>query len=91
MSSKKITLVEGTKILKNDKETAKVLNNLFSIIQNLELPQYKEQDPISESISDPVMKTIIKYRAYPSIIAIKENCTLSTPFNFSSAGKDILK
>ena len=91
MSSKKITLVEGTKILKNDKETAKILNNLFSIIQNLELPQYKEQDPISESISDPVMKTIIKYRAYPSIIAIKENCTLSIPFNFSSAGKDILK
>ena len=80
MSSKKITLVEGTKILKNDKETAKVLNNLFSIIQNLELPQYKEQDPISESISDPVMKTVIKYRAYPSIIAIKENCTLSIPF-----------
>ena len=36
MSSKKITLVEGTKILKNDKETAKVLNNFFSaVIQNL--------------------------------------------------------
>ena len=36
MSSKKIALVEGTKILKNDKETAKVLNNFFSvIIQNL--------------------------------------------------------
>ena len=36
MSSEKITLVAGTKILKNDKETAKVLNNFFStIIQNL--------------------------------------------------------
>ena len=29
MSSKKITLAEGTIILKNDKETAKVLNNFF--------------------------------------------------------------
>ena len=32
MSSDKITLVEGTKILKNDKKTAKVLNNFFFTI-----------------------------------------------------------
>ena len=77
MSSENVTLVEGTKILKNDKETAKVLNNLFSpIIKNLKIPQYKEQDPISASISDPVMTTV-KYRAHPSIIAIKENCNSS--------------
>ena len=43
MSSEKITLVEGTKIKKNDKETAKILNNFFStIIQNLKITQYKE-------------------------------------------------
>ena len=41
MSSEKITLVEGTKISKNDKETAKVFNNFFSIIiQNLKIPQH---------------------------------------------------
>ena len=93
MSSEKITLVEGTNILKNDKETAKVLNNFFStIIQNLKIPQYKEQDPISVSISDPVMRAVIKYRAHPSIIAIKENCNSSTRFNFSFVDKeDILK
>ena len=63
MSSEKITLVEGNKILKNDKKTAKVLNNLFStIIQNLKIPQYKEQDLISVSISDPVMRAIVKYK-----------------------------
>ena len=40
MSSEKITLVEGTKILKN--ETSVVLKNFFStIIQNLKIPQYK--------------------------------------------------
>ena len=78
MSNEKITLVAGTKILKNDKETAKILNNFFStIIQNLKIPQYKEQDPISASISDPVMRAIVKYRAHPSIIAIKENCNSS--------------
>ena len=88
MSSENVTLVEGTKILKNDKETAKVLNNLFStIIQNLKIPQYKEQDPISTSISDSVIRTIAKYRAHPSIIAIKENYNSSTRFNFSFVDK----
>ena len=93
MYSEKITLVEGNKILKNDKETAKVLNNFFStIIQNLKIPQYKEQDPISASISDPVMRSIVKYRAHPNIIAIKENFNSSTTFNFLFVDKeDILK
>ena len=93
MSSEKITLVEGTKILKNDKETAKVLNNFFStIFQNLKIPQFKEQDPISSSISDPVVSSIVKYRAHPSIIAIKEFFNSSTPFNFLFVDKeDILK
>ena len=84
MSSEKIKLAEGTKILKNDKETAQVLNNFFSTIsQNLKIPQYKEQDLISASISDPVMRAVVKYRAHPSIIAFKENCSSSTGFNFS--------
>ena len=88
MCSEKIALVEGTKIFKNDKETAKVLNNFFStIIQNLKSPQYIEQDPISVSIKDSEMREIVKYRAHSSSISIKRNCNLSTPFNFSSAGK----
>ena len=93
MSSEKIRLVEGTKNLKNDTETAKVLNNLFStIIQNLKIPQYKEQAPICASISDPVMRAIVKYRAHPRIITNKENCNSSARFNFSFVDKkDILK
>ena len=78
ISSEKITLLEGTKIQKNYEETAKVLNNFFStIIQNLKNSQYKEQHSISASISDSVMRAIVKYRAHPSIIAIKENCNSS--------------
>ena len=93
MSSEKIRLVEGTKISKNDKETAKVFNNFFSIIiQKLKIPQHKEQDPISASISDPVMRAVVKYRVDPCIIAIKENCNSSTRFKFSFVDKeDILK
>ena len=90
MCSEKIALVEGTKIFKNDKETAKILNNFFStIIQNLKSPQYIEQDPISASISDPVMRTIAKYRAHPSIIAVNENCNSSISFNFHLYTKKI--
>ena len=45
MSNDQIALVEGTKILKSDKETAKVLNNFFStIMKSLKIPQYKEQE-----------------------------------------------
>ena len=84
-SSEKVTLVERTKILKNDKKTAKILNNFFSaIIQNLKISKYKEQDPISASISDPVMST--------NIIAITEKCNSSTRFKFSFVDEeDILK
>ena len=81
------------KFKKNDKETANVLNNFFfTVIQNLKIPQYKEQDPMSASISDPVTRAIVKYRAHPSIIAINENCNSSARFNFSFIDKeDILK
>ena len=85
-------LLKEPKFQKNDKETAKVLNNFFStIIQNLKIPQYKEQDPIFAFIKDPLMKTIVKYRAHPSIIVIKENCNLTAPFNFHLWIKKILK
>ena len=80
-----MTLVKQTKTLRNDKETAKVLNNFFSTtIGNLKILQYNEQDQISDSISDPVMRTFVKSSAYPSVIAIKENFISSTPFNLSS-------
>ena len=89
MSSENKNLTEGTKISKkkkkkkNEKESGKVLNNLFStFIQNLKIPQHKDQDPISASNSNPVMRAIFKYRVHPSIIAIKKNCNASTLFKF---------
>ena len=84
MSSEKTTLVEGTKILKMIK---KLLRFWIISFQNLKTPQYKEQNPISASITDPVVRVIAKYWTHPSIIAIKENCNSSTPFNFSFVDK----
>ena len=66
------------------------MNDFFSnVITNLNIPQ---TDRTSENINDPVIKTIVKYRAHPSIIATKENCTSRSNFNFSFVEKvDILK
>ena len=70
-------------IIKSDKETAKALNELFSnVVTNLNIPQFNQIDRTSENISDPVIKAIVKYRAHPSIIVIKENCTSKSNFNF---------
>ena len=82
--NEKIIIVEGDKIIRGDNETAKVLNEFFAnIVTNLNIPQFNQIDRTSENISDPVIKAIVKYRAHPSIIAIKENCTSKSNFNFS--------
>ena len=90
VSNEKITLVEGEEIAKTDQ--AKVLNNFSSnTIKNLENPQYNQADTVCQNIKDPVIKTIIKYRNPPRVIAIKERCTNSR-FSFSFIEKkNILK
>ena len=35
-----------------------------------------------EKLSDPVINAIVKCRAHPSIVAIKEKCTSKSKFNF---------
>ena len=39
-------------------------------------------EPVSHNISDPLMKTVIKYRFYPSIVVIRKIVT-RVPFGFS--------
>ena len=60
------------------------MNELFSnVVTNHNIPQFNQIDRTSENIIDPVIKAIIvKYRAHPSITAIKENCTSKSNFNF---------
>ena len=43
ISNEKITLVDASEIIKNDKEIAKVFNNFFSnIVKNLKIPEYNK-------------------------------------------------
>ena len=50
LNSEKITLVDNEKIITNDKEIAKLLNDLFSnIIKTLNIPQKNHCDSIIEN------------------------------------------
>ena len=67
-------LIEENEILSNE-NTAQVLNTLFSnIVGSLNIPNYVTNDPISDHISDPIIKLIVKYREHPSILTIGEVC-----------------
>ena len=57
--------------------------------------RYSEFDPVTENIADQTLKAIFKYKDYPSILAIQNNCEKKI-FRFSEVNiedikKDILK
>ena len=86
-STEKITLIEENEIVSNDENTAQLLNTIFSdIVGSLNISEYVNNDPISDNISDPIIKLIAKYRKHPSILTIgevwkerKEHATFSFP------------
>ena len=69
------------------------MNEFFpNILTNRNISLFNQIDRISENVSDPFIKAIMKYSAHPSVITIKENCTFKSNFNFSFVEKlDILK
>ena len=80
----RITLVEDDKIVENDQNTAPTLNEFFSnTITTLGIPQYNETETVSHNTGDPMVKAMMKYRFYPSIVAIKKNCNSGLSFSFS--------
>ena len=87
-SDEKITLTEKDKIIKTDSKTANVLNTFFStIISNLNIPEYQVPDPISNDVSDPALKSILKYKNHPSIKAIEKIAKPNSLFKFSDVEK----
>ena len=53
-------------------ETANILNTFFSnVVQNLDISRFPDSDPLIQNIKDPTLKAILKYRKYPSIVAIE--------------------
>ena len=49
-------------------------------------------DPIWENKNDPLLKTIVRYRNHPNIVAIKKFCNSKSHFSFKNVQKEeILK
>ena len=80
-----VALIEKDKIIKTDSNIANVLNTFCStIISNLNIPEYQVPDPISNDVSDPVLKSILKYKDHPSIKAIERLLSQTACPNFLS-------
>ena len=68
-------IIEENEIFSNDENTAQVLNTFFSnIVGSLNIPEFATNDTISDNISDPIIKLIVKYRKQSSILATGEVC-----------------
>ena len=79
----RISLTENGEIVKTEKGTAEVFNNLFgNIVKNLNISQYSDFDPIIENVRDPTLKAILKYKKHRSILAIRTKCNRNGIFSF---------
>ena len=88
----RISLIENGKIVKTEKGTAEVSNNFFgNIVKNLNISQYSDFDPIIENVKDPTLKTILKYKKHPSILAIRTKCNRNGIFSFREVSLRKLK
>lgn len=68
--SEKICLVEGKKVVTNDKENA---GQFFpNAVKNLKIPDFSDTEPLADNISHPTLKATTKYRNHPSISAIEK-------------------
>ena len=69
-----ITLIEGDKIIQEDSEIAKIMNEFFSkAVESLKI-NIPNEYIIEESVSDDAIENIItKYSNHPSIKLINEN------------------
>ena len=86
-----MTLMDKEEIIMGDHNTAKVLNTFFSnIVSNLNIAEYSNCEPLSNNISDPVLKCVVKYRNHPIILSIGEVCKKHPrlPFSFSKINRE---
>ena len=85
-----MTLIDKEVIIMGDFNATKVLNTFFSnIVSNLNITVHSNCEPLTNNISDPVLKCVVKYRNHRSILAIGEvyNKHPSLPFSFSKINR----
>ena len=84
-----IKLVEGDKLLHEDTEVAKELNNFFKeAASTLDVNENSYIiNPDSINISDPIEKAISKYKFHPSILLINDKIVNQDKFSFKPISK----
>ena len=82
-STSKTTLIEKEENVVGDYNTANVFNSFFSnIASNIKITEYSNCEPLANNISDPVLKSVVKYRNHLSILAIGEVCNKHHSLSF---------
>ena len=62
-SNEKITLVEDTKIISEDKDNAELLNSVFAnAVKNLKIHEFSDTTLLAENIPHSIFKAILKYK-----------------------------
>ena len=63
-------IVENDEIISEDSKIAKSMYSFFSnVVKNLKIPECKPcNDSLFKNVSDPILKVVLKYRKYPSIL-----------------------
>ena len=68
MSTERITLIDNGKVVATEQDTANVFNTFFSnVVTNIKISEYTDYDAVANSISDPILKVIVRYKNHPSI------------------------
>ena len=75
--------MEDETVTTQDEQNADLLNIFFSnAVKNLKIPRFSNTNPLAESLSDPILKAILKYKNHPSIVAIR-NANDNSHFRFN--------
>ena len=92
-TSSKITLVENESIISNDNDVASAFQNFFdNAVSSLNLSCDNAFVSETTNFKNPIDIAIEKFKNHPSIIAIKNNVSLSHLFHFDNIeGDAILK
>ena len=64
--------LKNNKIVESQNEVGNIFNDYFSkIVSLLQISESNNIDPLSEMMSCPTLKSILKYRKHPSFTAIQ--------------------
>ena len=81
------------KFVKNDDDTARILNTSYSnIVSDFKIPDCNNCDTLVENIQELISKVIEICRNHPSILTIRELCKNNPQISFRCVDKgEILK